>query len=265
MTRPLHYQKIVSSSRLGRKVIAGVWTFSFLMSFVPIHLGLNTTTGRIQNSADSTRCLFELNRPYVMLVSFGTYFAPLVIMSSVYVKILTITRRQVKEINGVFLQKTTTNTARGAKMASNVAFMELRENSRTASVANSSFSCIGDEPSAGQQIPSSSPGVLEERQYSHPGRTQRPLRVVSDRKATVTLASVVLAFAVCWIPYFALFTVKPFLPDPNVISAHLDLLFLWLGYVNSTVNPFLYAFYNSSFRQGFKRVLCSACSRNSWR
>ena len=32
-------------------------------------------------------------------------------------------------------------------------------------------------------------------------------RIVSDRKATVNLASIVLAFAVCWIPYFVIFVV----------------------------------------------------------
>jgi len=37
---------------------------------------------------------------------------------------------------------------------------------------------------------------------------------------------------------------------------HLDLFALWLGYVNSSINPFLYAFYNSTFRDGFRRLLC---------
>ena len=134
------------------------------------------------------------------------------------------------------------------------------------------------------------------RRAHHVGR-RRQHKLVSDRKATVTLASVVLAFAVCWVPYFVLFTVKPFLcpsmttttaaaatpgaMDAAVdgdgggsatandddsqrqcveISSHLDQFVLWLGYVNSSVNPFLYAFYSSAFRDGFRRVLCSRCS-----
>ena len=73
----------------------------------------------------------------------------------------------------------------------------------------------------------------------------------------VTVASVVVAFAVCWVPYFTVFVVKPFVASP--IDQRVDLLTLWLGYANSSVNPFLYAFYNSSFRDGFRRVLCRPC------
>ena len=78
-------------------------------------------------------------------------------------------------------------------------------------------------------------------------------RFASDSKATVTLASVVMAFAICWIPYFVLFTIRPFLNHP--IDLHLDLFTLWLGYVNSMLNPFLYAFHSSQFRKGFLQVL----------
>ena len=81
--------------------------------------------------------------------------------------------------------------------------------------------------------------------------------MASDTKATITLSTVVLAFAVCWIPYFTLFTVKPFISKP--INDHVDLFTLWLGYVNSLINPFLYAYYNTAFRTAFARILCGAC------
>jgi len=79
-------------------------------------------------------------------------------------------------------------------------------------------------------------------------------KIVSERKAVVTVASVVVAFAVCWVPYFSVFVIKPFISTP--VDQSVDLLTLWLGYANSSVNPFLYAFYSSSFRDGFRRVLC---------
>jgi len=79
-------------------------------------------------------------------------------------------------------------------------------------------------------------------------------KIVSERKAVVTVASVVVAFAVCWVPYFAVFVLKPFVSSP--VHHIVDQLTLWLGYANSSVNPFLYAFYSSAFRDGFRRVLC---------
>ncbi len=78
-------------------------------------------------------------------------------------------------------------------------------------------------------------------------------RFASDSKATVTLASVVTAFAICWIPYFVLFTIRPFISWE--IDTHLDLFTLWLGYINSMLNPFLYAFHSTQFRAGFIQVL----------
>ncbi len=78
-------------------------------------------------------------------------------------------------------------------------------------------------------------------------------RFASDSKATVTLASVVMAFAICWIPYFVIFTARPFLPGP--VDVHVDLFALWLGYVNSMLNPFLYAFHSTQFRRAFSGIL----------
>lgn len=79
--------------------------------------------------------------------------------------------------------------------------------------------------------------------------------LASDRKATLTLATLVLCFAVCWIPYFVLFTIKPFVKLN--INVHLDLFCLWLGYVNSTINPFLYGFYNSGKSLQFYYRCCN--------
>lgn len=77
----------------------------------------------------------------------------------------------------------------------------------------------------------------------------------------MTLASVVLAFAICWVPYFLLFVIKPFLG--HAINYHFDQVALWLGYANSSVNPFLYAFHSTNFRDGFRRVLCRHCGFRS--
>lgn len=32
--------------------------------------------------------------------------------------------------------------------------------------------------------------------------------------------------------------------------------FVWLGYINSSLNPFLYGILNLEFRQAFARILC---------
>ena len=94
VTAPYRYRRTVSLSVVQRVNVA-VWLFSAAMAFVPIHLGWNSPDGRVQNVGDPTRCVFALNRPYVLLIAVGTYFTPLVVMSGVYLRILQITKRQV--------------------------------------------------------------------------------------------------------------------------------------------------------------------------
>ncbi|ELU08307.1 hypothetical protein CAPTEDRAFT_195094 [Capitella teleta] len=222
---PLRYQTRMSFKQVW-KINASIWIFSLIMAFLPIHLGWNSPDGRVQNMERPESCVFELNRPYVLLISVGTYFGPLVIMCGVYLKVLQITRKQVKEINRL--------SKAGSGLAK--AMLALEEN--------------------GEGLAGTSSKHKHQLKQKH----HKEHKIVSDRKATVTLASVVIAFAICWIPYFILFTVKAFLSDP--VNIHFDLFTLWLGYVNSSVNPFLYAFYNSSFREAFKKM--NACPRQPY-
>ncbi|XP_076015615.1 histamine receptor H2a [Genypterus blacodes] len=76
-----------------------------------------------------------------------------------------------------------------------------------------------------------------------------------EHKATVTLAVVIGAFVVCWLPYFILFTVLGIMqhPDPHTVPAYS--IVLWLGYANSALNPILYGALNRDFRSAYARLL----------
>lgn len=82
--------------RLAVRLAAVIWLFSFAMAFVPIHLGWNTPSLRVQNTDNPSLCHFELNRPYALLVAIGTYAAPLIVMCAVYMVVWQTTRRQVR-------------------------------------------------------------------------------------------------------------------------------------------------------------------------
>lgn len=93
--RPFRYHNTVSV-RLVWRVNAGVWVFSALVGFVPIHAGWNTVDGSVQNWAEPDKCVFQLNVFYVLVIAGGTYFLPLAVMCTVYFKILRVSRKQVK-------------------------------------------------------------------------------------------------------------------------------------------------------------------------
>ncbi|XP_041710051.1 histamine H2 receptor [Coregonus clupeaformis] len=73
-----------------------------------------------------------------------------------------------------------------------------------------------------------------------------------EHKATVTLAAVIGAFVVCWLPYFTLFTIMG-LKEQNYPAAYP--VVQWLGYINSALNPLLYAALNRDFRSAYARLL----------
>lgn len=279
----------------------GVWIFSFAMAYIPIHLGWNTDDGQIQNHRITTppqvhqvpsitlpstslpavnerRCEFENTSVYyVMFVAVGTYFCPLVVLCVVYVRVFGIARRQVAQIRKLavpvsFQQQQHPVTSSPARMS----FSDRRQSS-----ASSSRQLQQQRKVSGGSSDSASRRCLvvhHDHKAAANGLASTPTTTTtaatvpvsaaatavqaSETKATVTLGSVVLAFVVCWVPYFVLFAARPFVVGRGgAFNTTLELFVLWLGYANSMLNPFLYAFYGSEFRHGFQLVLC----RRWWR
>ena len=75
-------------------------------------------------------------------------------------------------------------------------------------------------------------------------------------QASTTLGIIMSAFTLCWLPFFVLALVRPFLNSADQIPRWLSSLFLWLGYANSFLNPVIYATTNKDFRLPFKEILC---------
>lgn len=90
---------------------------------------------------------------------------------------------------------------------------------------------------------------------------QKKLRfqLAKERKASTTLGIIMSAFVICWLPFFVLALVRPFVAEdaiPDAVSS----VFLWLGYVNSLLNPIIYATLNRDFRKPFQEILFFRCS-----
>ncbi|XP_051164461.1 5-hydroxytryptamine receptor 1-like [Leptopilina boulardi] len=86
-------------------------------------------------------------------------------------------------------------------------------------------------------------------------------QLAKERKASRTLGIIMSAFIICWLPFFFLALVKPFIKDPQSIPMFVSSIFLWLGYCNSLLNPIIYATLNRDFRRPFKEILFFRCSK----
>ncbi|XP_069052181.1 histamine H2 receptor-like [Lepisosteus oculatus] len=201
VTAPLRYSALVTPGRVAA-VITLIWAVSLMVSFLPIHLGWNTPDFSVQNKGrgdPQDECRFELNRGYVLVDAFGTFYLPLAVMCATYYRIFKIAREQAKRIN----------------------------------IATS---CCAAAASS-----------------SSPLAAHGPPPAIREHKATVTLAAVLGAFIVCWFPYFTLFTIMG-LREGSVPKTAYTIV-LWLGYVNSAINPILYAALNRDFRNAYGRLL----------
>jgi len=83
-----------------------------------------------------------------------------------------------------------------------------------------------------------------------------------ENKTTQTLSIVVGGFIACWLPFFIYYLITPFLPVDKFSKTLAEFL-TWLGWFNSAINPFIYAFYSVDFRAAFWRLTLRRFFKNS--
>ncbi|XP_076372027.1 putative G-protein coupled receptor No18 [Tachypleus tridentatus] len=74
-----------------------------------------------------------------------------------------------------------------------------------------------------------------------------------ERRVAKSLSVVVGGFIVCWLPFFTLYIVKPFCTGCS-IPPIIDSCLVWLGWLNSAINPFIYALKSNTYKKAFARL-----------
>ena len=98
----------------------------------------------------------------------------------------------------------------------------------------------------------------------HQNATAQKKVQASSRRATTMLITVVVIFALSWLPFQALEMMRRY-RSTLILVIPMEAIFVipWFGYCNSAINPVLYVIFSSNYRREFYRILCCEKSLQS--
>ncbi len=98
IVRPLKYTSYMTV-KVASVMIGVAWTAPILISFLPIFLGWYTTAEHQEwRKTNHDQCIFRVNKPYALLSSALTFWAPVVVMLVMYRRIYKEALRQKEAI-----------------------------------------------------------------------------------------------------------------------------------------------------------------------
>ncbi|CAF1648444.1 unnamed protein product [Adineta ricciae] len=95
---------------------------------------------------------------------------------------------------------------------------------------------------------------------THDVHRRERIRFMKEQKTAKTLAVVVGGFILFWLPFFIMYIIPPDTYSFNNLTVT---LITWLGYFNSVINPFIYAYCSKQFRMAFWNITLGLCFKKS--
>lgn len=261
---PINYAQKRTLRRVLFSILL-VWAISGLISVPPL-IGWNDWPEQFD---ETTPCQLTEERGYVLYSATGSFFAPLLIMTIVYIKIYIATRRRLrkraKAVAATLQVKASALTAVPPPAHENSSAespqteqspidpdMDSVTAIRTDELldARSKAQINGGNGAAGslgacRPVPNVKQ-YMEERQR---------ISLSKERRAARVLGIVMGVFVLCWLPFFLMYVILPFCPQCSIAAKTVNFI-TWLGYVNSALNPVIYTVFNNDFRKAFLKILC---------
>ncbi|XP_067936906.1 5-hydroxytryptamine receptor 1A-alpha-like [Watersipora subatra] len=213
-----------------------IWATSITIGVVPLIVSWYPVF-------DEGKCHINLHLGYQLYATFIAFYLPLIIMLVVYGKILKISLSIAKDT-----AKQRPRVLPLEEVDSLVDDIEVQQPSNhkhsTALDNNLNVTSSAHRSSNSTTDTNFQPLCSEAR------------GVHSNKKSIQTLGIIMGVFLVCWLPFFIYALVRTFCKEKCTIPQVATDILTWLGYLNSCINPLIYAHFYKKFGIPMKEMLC---------
>ncbi|XP_018901535.2 alpha-1A adrenergic receptor isoform X1 [Bemisia tabaci] len=256
VSRPLGYSRILNRRRV-RALIAGIWALALGISMAP-SLGW-------RQELQPGECHVNKQLGYVVFSACGSFYLPalaiLVLYSLVYRAAIRHSRFLLDGTR-VTRSDVTLRVHKGRVSIDNSCHSDHNVQESSMSLAASPSELKPPGMMGAGEAPSKHhlhlPRGSDACKHFMAGFERRAAKFHYQKKAAKTLSVVVGGFFFCWCPFFIILPLDAACPSCEISGTLFSFTF-WLGYLNSCLNPFIYACSSRELRRAFLDILRCRC------
>ena len=251
ISRPFSYERF-RTYKFMAVLITIAWTIAIMIPLPPLIFFGH------EDVLETKQCLVSQNKLYTVYSTFTAFYLPLSVMCFVYLQLF----KKASEIS----RSTKRNCSPYSPSVTRSTKVTRNDQSQYRRAGTESPSFRSETPqkkisnttacsSQNNRFSSSSISTLtQSRNYMKRTLAAHKNNFNNETKAARTLGFIMGAFCFCWIPFFVISLLRPFMEVD--LPPWVDSVLLWLGYSNSCLNPIIYGLLNQEFRTPYYLILC---------